>query len=33
VIVAGYFRGTVDLGGGQLVSAGGDDAFAATFSP
>jgi hypothetical protein len=29
VVVTGYFSGTVDFGGGQLVSAGGADIFAA----
>ena len=29
----GHFQGTVDLGLGALVSAGGNDIFAAMFSP
>jgi hypothetical protein len=33
VIVGGYFSGTVDFGGGSVVSAGGNDAFVAKFSP
>jgi hypothetical protein len=31
VVVAGYFRGTVDFGGGNLVSAGGADIFIAKY--
>src|SRR5262249_17807764 len=33
VLVTGYFQGTVDFGGGGLVSAGGADAFLAKYSP
>ena len=33
VVVVGYFRGTVDFGGGPLVSAGGEDIFVAKFNP
>jgi uncharacterized protein (AIM24 family) len=33
VIVAGYFSGTVDFGAGPVISAGGNDAFVAKFSP
>jgi len=33
VVIAGYYRGTVDFGGGPLVSAGGEDIFVATFNP
>jgi hypothetical protein len=33
VLVTGYFAGTVDLGGGPLVSAGGYDVFVAEYSP
>lgn len=33
VIVGGYFSGTVDFGGGAVISAGGNDAFLAKFSP
>jgi len=33
VLVTGYFIGTVDFGGGNLVSAGGDDIFLAKYSP
>jgi hypothetical protein len=32
-LVAGYFRGTVDFGGGALVSVGGEDIFVAKFDP
>jgi len=32
VIVAGYFNGTVDFGGGALTSAGGNDIFVAKYS-
>jgi hypothetical protein len=32
VLVSGRFRGTVDFGGGSLVSAGGDDAFLAKYA-
>ena len=31
VIVAGYYEGDIDLGGGTLTSAGGDDVFLAKF--
>ncbi len=33
VILGGRFRGAINFGGGWLVSAGGDDAFLAKFSP
>ena len=33
VIVAGFFLGTVDFGGGALTSAGGSDIFVAKFGP
>ena len=33
VIVAGYFRGAVDFGGGDLTSAGSEDIFIAKFDP
>ena len=33
VVVAGYFRGTVDFGGGPLVSVGGEDVFVAKLQP
>ena len=33
VIVAGYFEGAVDFGGGALTSAGGYDVFVAKFGP
>jgi len=33
IIMAGYFEGTIDLGGGPLVSAGGYDIFVAKFDP
>ena len=33
IVVAGYFSGTVDFGGGALVSAGGYDIFIAKYSP
>ena len=33
ILVAGFFEGAVDFGGGPLVSAGGSDAFVAKFSP
>ena len=33
VAVAGYFDGTIDLGGGPLVCAGFDDAYLARFDP
>src|SRR5437773_827609 len=32
VIVAGYFTGTVDFGGGPLTSAGGADVFVAKYA-
>lgn len=32
VVVVGYFNGTVDFGGGSLVSAGGNDIFVAKYS-
>src|SRR5439155_25059398 len=33
LVVAGYFQGTADFGGGPLTSAGGFDIFVAKFSP
>lgn len=33
VVVAGYFEGAVDFGGGALTGAGGTDVFVARFSP
>ena len=33
VIAYGYFNGTIDLGGGPLVSAGGTDLYVAKYSP
>ncbi len=33
VAVSGYFAGSIDLGGGTFASAGGNDVFAARFSP
>ena len=33
ILVAGFFEGAVDFGGGPLVSAGGSDVFVAKFSP
>lgn len=33
VILAGYFEGSVDFGGGSLASAGNNDAFVAKFNP
>jgi hypothetical protein len=33
VIVAGYFRGSIDFGGGPLTSPGGEDVFLAKFDP
>ena len=33
IIIAGYFEGAVDFGGGTLTSAGAYDAFVAKFSP
>jgi hypothetical protein len=32
VVMAGYFNGTVNLGGGNLVSAGGSDIFLAKYT-
>src|SRR5262249_40889424 len=32
VAVTGYFQGTIDFGGGSLVSQGGDDIFVAKYS-
>jgi uncharacterized protein (AIM24 family) len=32
IVIAGFFSGTIDLGGGALVSAGGEDFFLAKFS-
>jgi hypothetical protein len=31
VVITGYFQGTVDFGGGPLISAGGRDIFLAKF--
>jgi hypothetical protein len=33
VVIAGYFTGTVDFGGGVLTSAGGEDVFVAKLDP
>ena len=33
IVVAGYFNGTIDLGGGPMVSAGRTDAFVARLDP
>jgi hypothetical protein len=33
ILVAGFFEGALDFGGGPLVSAGGSDVFVAKFSP
>ncbi len=33
IVIAGHFNGTVDFGGGALVSAGGTDVFFAIFDP
>ncbi len=32
IVIAGFFSGSVDFGGGTLNSAGGEDIFAAKFS-